>query len=304
MGDVVGRLFHEFAITLAVTIVISAVVSLTLVPMMCAKLLRHRPEAEETRHRALGEREVPGADRPLRRGARMGARAPAAHAAGRDRHARRSPILLYVFIPKGFFPVQDTGVIQAITEAPQSVSFADMAAAPGEARGGDPEGQGRREPVLVHRRRRHEHHPQQRPHAHQPEARRRPLGYGERHHPPPAARDGRRHRHLALHAAGAGSVDRRHRQPHAVPVRARGCQSRPSSNIWVPQARRRAAAAAADRGCRERPGERGPVRLSDHRPRHRRPLRHHARRPSTTRCTTPSASASSRPSSRSRTSTA
>ena len=48
MGDVVGRLFHEFSITLAVTIVISAVVSLTLVPMMCAKLIRHRPEAERT----------------------------------------------------------------------------------------------------------------------------------------------------------------------------------------------------------------------------------------------------------------
>ena len=58
MGDVVGRLFREFAITLAVTILISAVVSLTLVPMMCAKLLRHHEPGEETGHCALGEREV------------------------------------------------------------------------------------------------------------------------------------------------------------------------------------------------------------------------------------------------------
>ena len=56
MGDVVGRLFHEFAITLAVTIVISAVVSLTLVPMMCAKLMRHRPESERTRFDLEAER--------------------------------------------------------------------------------------------------------------------------------------------------------------------------------------------------------------------------------------------------------
>jgi multidrug efflux pump len=126
MGDVVGRLFHEFAITLSVTIVISAVVSLTVVPMLCAKLLRHRPQSEET-----------GVARW----------ANAKFQALIDHYGRalewvleHQPltlfvaiatlvltILLYVFIPKGFFPVQDTGLIQAITEAPQSVSYADMA---------------------------------------------------------------------------------------------------------------------------------------------------------------------------------
>jgi multidrug efflux pump len=126
MGDVVGRLFHEFAITLAVTIIISAVVSLTLVPMMCAKLLRHQPQSEE---------------RGIARWANEKFQALI------DRYGQalrwvldRQPltllvavatlvltILLYVFIPKGFFPVQDTGLIQAITEAPQSVSYADMA---------------------------------------------------------------------------------------------------------------------------------------------------------------------------------
>ncbi len=126
MGDVVGRLFHEFAITLAVTIVISAVVSLTLVPMMCAKLLRHHPAGEETGiarwanakfqalidHYAAALRWV--LDRqPLTLAVAIGTLA--------------LTIVLYVFIPKGFFPVQDTGVIQAITEAPQAVSYGDMA---------------------------------------------------------------------------------------------------------------------------------------------------------------------------------
>ncbi len=126
MGDVVGRLFHEFAITLAVTIVLSAVVSLTLVPMMCARLLRHRPQQEETGiarwanakfqalidHYARSLRWV--LDRqPLTLAVAIG--------------TLLLTILLYIFIPKGFFPVQDTSLIQAMTEAPQSVSYGDMA---------------------------------------------------------------------------------------------------------------------------------------------------------------------------------
>jgi multidrug efflux pump len=87
MGDVVGRLFREFAITLAVSILISAVVSLTLTPMMCAKLLHHTPEEKQGRfYRASGQflRER---DRPLRRAAEMGAQAPGAHPRRRHRHA-------------------------------------------------------------------------------------------------------------------------------------------------------------------------------------------------------------------------
>jgi len=126
MGDVVGRLFHEFAITLAVTIIISAVVSLTLVPMMCAKLLRHRPQEQETgiarwsneRFQALIDRYGQALNWVLERQTLTLAVAVATLVV---------TILLYVFIPKGFFPVQDTGVIQAITEAPQSISYADMA---------------------------------------------------------------------------------------------------------------------------------------------------------------------------------
>jgi multidrug efflux pump len=127
MGDVVGRLFREFAITLAVTILISAVVALTLVPMMCAKLLRHRPEHEKS---AIGRTTQRWFD---------------AVVAGYGRWLdwvldHQTPTLivavatlaltaaLYVVIPKGFFPVQDTGLIQGISEAPQTVSYSAMAA--------------------------------------------------------------------------------------------------------------------------------------------------------------------------------
>ncbi len=125
MGEVVGRLFHEFAITLAVTIVISAVVSLTLVPMMCARLIRHRPDAERGRFDLAAER--------------IFNRVVAAYARTLDVILRHQPAtlfvaiatlaltaFLYVAIPKGFFPTQDTGVIQAISEGPQDVSFKKM----------------------------------------------------------------------------------------------------------------------------------------------------------------------------------
>ncbi|QCP49033.1 MdtB/MuxB family multidrug efflux RND transporter permease subunit [Trinickia violacea] len=126
MGDVVGRLFHEFAITLAVTIVISAIVSLTLVPMMCAHLLRHTPPKGSHTFEARVHGFI---DYVIDRYA-------VALRWVLDRH--RSTLfvavltlvltgVLYVVIPKGFFPAQDTGLIQAITQAPQSVSYASMA---------------------------------------------------------------------------------------------------------------------------------------------------------------------------------
>ncbi|EDZ98356.1 acriflavin resistance protein [Burkholderia sp. H160] len=126
MGDVVGRLFHEFAITLAVTIVISAVVSLTLVPMMCAKLLRHTPPHDSQRFEAKAHRFI---DWVIARYA-----VALTWVLNRQRSTLVVAVLtlvltglLYVFVPKGFFPVQDTGVIQAITQMPQSVSFTSMA---------------------------------------------------------------------------------------------------------------------------------------------------------------------------------
>ena len=127
MGDVVGRLFREFAITLAVAILISAVVSLTLTPMMCAKLLRHTPPERAEPLLPLERRALRPRDRALRADAELGARPADRHADRRRRSRWSLTVVLYVVIPKGFFPVQDTGAIQGISEAPQTISFAAMA---------------------------------------------------------------------------------------------------------------------------------------------------------------------------------
>ncbi len=126
MGDVVGRLFSEFAVTLACTIVISAIVSLTLVPMLCARLLKAKAEEHPNRIQHWAEGQF--------------SRLIAAYGRGLDwvlAHMRFTlgvavgtlglTILLYVFIPKGFFPVQDTGQIQGVSQGAQSTSYAAMA---------------------------------------------------------------------------------------------------------------------------------------------------------------------------------
>ena len=127
MGDVVGRLFHEFAITLSVTIVISAVVSLTLVPMLCARLVRHRPAAQRSRFDLAAERGfnriVAGYDRAL--GVVLDNQGLTLLAAAATLAVT---VWLYGVVPKGFFPVQDTGVIQGITVAGQTSSFSAMSA--------------------------------------------------------------------------------------------------------------------------------------------------------------------------------
>jgi multidrug efflux pump len=121
MGDVVGRLFHEFALTLAVAILISAVVSLTLTPMMCAYVLRPSVHAEMHNPpwlQALIDRYAQALkvvlNHPRQTSAVFGLTVALT-------------VALYVWMPKGFFPLQDTGAIQGITEATQSTSFAAMA---------------------------------------------------------------------------------------------------------------------------------------------------------------------------------
>jgi multidrug efflux pump len=125
MGDVVGRLFREFAVTLAVTIVISAVVSLTLTPMMCSRILRHNPEAQQTRLYRWSEhvftRMIAFYGRTLRVVLRYQTLTLLIAAS-----TLVLTVWLYIVIPKGFFPVQDTGVIQGISQAPQAVSFDAM----------------------------------------------------------------------------------------------------------------------------------------------------------------------------------
>ena len=126
MGEVVGRLFHEFAITLAVTIVISAAVSLTLVPMLCARLLRHRTDASRGAWDLKAERGFQWIIGQYSRSLRwvLDRQALTLIVAGATLAAT---LLLYIFIPKGFFPVQDTGEIQGISEAAQTISYSAMA---------------------------------------------------------------------------------------------------------------------------------------------------------------------------------
>jgi len=126
MSDVVGRLFREFAVTLAVTILVSAVVSLTLTPMMCSRILKDKSAANQTRFYNWSEKVFNSV---------IAAYGRSIQVVLRYRFTMlvvtiatlAATILLFIVVPKGFFPVQDTGVILGISEAPQTVSFASMA---------------------------------------------------------------------------------------------------------------------------------------------------------------------------------
>jgi multidrug efflux pump len=126
MGDVVGRLFREFAVTLAVTIVLSAVVSLTLTPMMSARILRHRAKEQQGRIYRASERAFDGTiafyGRTLKFVLRFQTITLLVAVA-----TLALTVFLYIVIPKGFFPVQDTGVIQGISQAPPAIGSKAMA---------------------------------------------------------------------------------------------------------------------------------------------------------------------------------
>ncbi|CAN5502579.1 multidrug efflux RND transporter permease subunit MuxB [soil metagenome] len=125
MGDIVGRLFREFAVTLSVTIVVSAIVSLTLTPMMCALLLRHKSDSQKGRLFRASERVWIGMIHFYERTLRVVLK----HRATTLLVAFGTLVLtgvLFWIVPKGFFPVQDTGVILGISEAPQDISFTAM----------------------------------------------------------------------------------------------------------------------------------------------------------------------------------
>jgi multidrug efflux pump len=126
MGDIVGRLFREFAITLSVTILISAFVSLTLTPMMCARLLKHTPEAQQGRLYRMSEHAFQSIIAFYGRTLRVVLRhQPLTLLVAFGTLV--ATIYLFMIIPKGFFPVQDTGVILGVSEAAQTVSFPNMA---------------------------------------------------------------------------------------------------------------------------------------------------------------------------------
>ena len=125
MGDIVGRLFREFAITLSVTILVSAVVSLTLTPMMSARLLKYKPESQHTKFYRVSEHAFEKTIAFYGRTLRWVLKHQTATllvALG----TLVLTVLLFMIVPKGFFPVQDTGIIQGISEAPQTTSFAAM----------------------------------------------------------------------------------------------------------------------------------------------------------------------------------
>ena len=270
MGDVVGRLFHEFAITLAATIIISAIVSLTLVPMLCAKLLRPHGRRRRSERRAV----LPGADPVLRRHAPRRAQSSGRHASGRARH-----------VPAHRLPLRDD---------PEGVlSHSGHRRHPGRDPGGGgdfvrPDGRpsagageshprrsGRREPVLLHRRRRLERHAQLRPLPHQPEAARQAQGDGERDHSPAAAGDRERAGHIAVHAAGSGPLDRHRGQRDPVSVHAREPGSGDAADLDAESARA-SRPDQVDRRCRQRSAAGRPLGDGRSRPRQRRPVRHHA----------------------------
>jgi multidrug efflux pump len=126
MGDVVGRLFREFAVTLAVTIILSAVVSLTLTPMMCSRILRRTPEEQQGRFYKASERVFQRVIAFYGRTLKfvLGYQTITLLVAAATLVLT---IVLYIVIPKGFFPTQDTGEIQGISQAPATISFAAMA---------------------------------------------------------------------------------------------------------------------------------------------------------------------------------
>jgi multidrug efflux pump len=126
MGDIVGRLFREFAITLSITILISAFVSLTLTPMMCAQLLRHQKEEDQGRFFRASERVFDAVIAYYGRTLKVVLQYRTTTllvTVG----TLVATILLYIYVPKGFFPVQDTGIILGVSEAAQNTSFAAMA---------------------------------------------------------------------------------------------------------------------------------------------------------------------------------
>ena len=125
MGDIVGRLFREFAVTLAVTVLISAVVSLTLTPMMSSRLLRHTPKSKQNRFyrwtEDIFERIIAAYGRSLQWVLKHETLALLVALA-----TLVLTVFQYIEIPKGFFPTQDTGIIQAVSQAPESISFTAM----------------------------------------------------------------------------------------------------------------------------------------------------------------------------------
>ena len=274
MGDIVGRLFREFAVTLSVTILVSAVVSLTLTPMMCARLLRRRPASEQGVFYRKSEAGVRGGHRVLRPHAPLGARTPDGDAARGGRHPRAHRRALHRH-PQGLLSARGHRRDRRhLRSAAVGVVRGDGRAAAG-AGAGHPAGSGGREPVVVHRHRRQQHDAQHRPDAGEPQARAGETRRCDRCDPAASAGAREGGRHHAVHAAGPGSERRDSGEPHAVPVHASKRQRRRACRLGAAVSRAPEGAPDAARR-RQRSAERGPAGARRHRSRHGGPSRDHA----------------------------
>ncbi len=267
MGDIVGRLFREFAVTLSVTILFSAIISLTLTPMMCSLLLRQKDQARHGRFYEWSERAFANTIAFYGRTVKFVLK-----------HQTVTllvtigtlvvTIIMYIEVPKGFFPVQDTGVITGITDAPESISFAAMSERQRELAAAilkdkDVESlssfigvdgtnttpnSGRMQINLKSRDDRDDD----------------VTTIMKRH----TAGGRRRRRHHALHAGGAGPDGGRPHQPHAISVQPGRCRPQGAGSVDREDAREAEEAAAVAR-CRHRPAKPGGAGEPGHRSRHR-----------------------------------
>ena len=271
MGGIIGRLFREFSVVLAMTILVSAFVSLTLTPMMASRFLKAHDEEQHGRLFQMSERVF---DRML-----------AGYETGLDLALRYQfatlciflattalTVYLFTVIPKGFFPQQDTGLITGQSEAAQDISFADMARHQQEIGRIVHGGSGRRQRRHERRRLRRD---QPRPVLHHAEAARRADSERRSDHcaAAAAARQGRGR--ASLHAGGAGRARRRPHLAHAVPADAAGCGRRRAQHLGDADPRQAEDAAAAAGRC-HRPAEPGHHADLDDRPRPGLAARHPA----------------------------
>ena len=273
MGDIVGRLFREFAITLAVTILVSAFVSLTLTPMMCAKILKHKPEHEQTwfyrKSEDLFNRIIAGYGSTLQWVLKHQPLTLLVTVA-----TLAATIVLFLIVPKGFFPVQDTGVILGVTQAPQDISFDAMSQRQQALAKNHPAGAGRREPLILYRYRWREYDAEQRPHSDQFKGRREPHAQCQRDHPAAATEAGANRRHRALYAARTRPHGGRSSQPHAIPIHARRHRLGRAQHLDQPPGRQAENAAHAAR-CGDGPAEQRSRNNAGDRSRHRGAAWHH-----------------------------
>ena len=274
MGDVVGRLFREFAITLSVTILISAVVSLTLVPMACAKLLKPETETHENAFQRYSREGFRQDHRALRPRAQLGARSPDLRAVHRTRHVRVDRLSLYRD-SQGFLSAaghrRDPGDLGGATIG----ILRRDGGAPTTARQRHPERSGSRKPLVIHRSRRNQYDAQQRAHPDQSQTVRPAQIQYHDDHAADQGLDRFADRHQPVHATGTGPDHRRHRQPYAIPIHPSGCRSGPTGRVGA-KTRRQAQHPAAVLRRGERYLGLRTLGVRGNRPRPGRAFRHHA----------------------------